>query len=374
MRALFGWAFVGAVSLVAACSGTSVNSEATGGSGQATGGSGQAMGGSGQQPCVTGDERCDCYPNDTCNDDLTCASGLCVRLPTAGGGTGGAAVGTGASGAGEVPVRTGSGGAAAGGASRGGAGAAPLLTGGGGSGGLPPGGAGSAGTPIGGRGGSEPAGGAGTGGSDQPGSGGAQGGGGAAVAYCDHNVTPCGGDVIGTWRVTSSCLEVSGTMDLTSLGLNCKSAEITEGSLQVAGTWTTHADNATYTDETTVTGTETLELPASCKEISGTVTTCDAIAIPFGMGLGYAELTCVDNDATGGCTCRGKVDQRGGLGVAPMVYPYATGNFTVADNTITVTPDEQEYSYCVAGTTLVVTPKSVGTTGTVTGTIVLEKE
>ncbi len=28
--------------------------------------------------CQTGDERCPCYPNDTCNDALTCLSGLCV--------------------------------------------------------------------------------------------------------------------------------------------------------------------------------------------------------------------------------------------------------------------------------------------------------
>ena len=35
--------------------------------------------------CPTGSETCTCYPNDTCNAGLTCASQLCVRL----GGTGG---------------------------------------------------------------------------------------------------------------------------------------------------------------------------------------------------------------------------------------------------------------------------------------------
>jgi len=29
--------------------------------------------------CVTGDEGCPCYPNETCNADLTCASHLCVQ-------------------------------------------------------------------------------------------------------------------------------------------------------------------------------------------------------------------------------------------------------------------------------------------------------
>jgi hypothetical protein len=29
--------------------------------------------------CVVGDAACECYPNDTCNDDLECLSGLCVN-------------------------------------------------------------------------------------------------------------------------------------------------------------------------------------------------------------------------------------------------------------------------------------------------------
>jgi hypothetical protein len=53
--------------------------------------------------CPTGSETCACYPNDTCNAGLTCASHLCVRLSATGGsggsdlllGTGGALSGTG---------------------------------------------------------------------------------------------------------------------------------------------------------------------------------------------------------------------------------------------------------------------------------------
>jgi hypothetical protein len=74
--------------------------------------------------CPTGSETCGCYPNDTCDDGLTCASNLCVLLP--GGGTGGAtgsggamgsggAVGTGGvSATGGAGGATGSGGGAAG--------------------------------------------------------------------------------------------------------------------------------------------------------------------------------------------------------------------------------------------------------------------
>jgi hypothetical protein len=70
--------------------------------------------------CPTGGERCDCFPNSTCDVGLTCASEICVRVGTGGsvgsagaGGTGGtvgagAAVGTG--GANSAGGSTGTGG------------------------------------------------------------------------------------------------------------------------------------------------------------------------------------------------------------------------------------------------------------------------
>jgi hypothetical protein len=62
-----------------------------------SGGCGQTRSGTlfdpGKRPdssvCVTGEERCECYGNDTCNSGLTCASRICVVLPRASGGTGG---------------------------------------------------------------------------------------------------------------------------------------------------------------------------------------------------------------------------------------------------------------------------------------------
>lgn len=65
--------------------------------------------------CVTGDERCACYPNGTCNnpDELVCLSNLCVST-TAGGrdGTGGADANTGgaATGKGGTGTMSGEGG------------------------------------------------------------------------------------------------------------------------------------------------------------------------------------------------------------------------------------------------------------------------
>jgi hypothetical protein len=56
-------------------------------------GSGGAGGTSASVGCLTGGLRCACYPNDTCNANLTCLSQICVELPgTGGAGSGGAVV------------------------------------------------------------------------------------------------------------------------------------------------------------------------------------------------------------------------------------------------------------------------------------------
>ena len=56
----------------------------------------------------------------------------------------------------------------------------------------------------------------------------------------------CGGRVIGTWNVTSSCLTLSGDMDVTLASLGCKTVPVT-GSLHVTGTWIANATGPTPT-------------------------------------------------------------------------------------------------------------------------------
>ena len=58
------------------------------------------------------------------------------------------------------------------------------------------------------------------------------------------NVTPCAGDVVGTWSVTSSCLNVSGNVNMVPAELGCSTASITTESLQVqvSGTWIANSD------------------------------------------------------------------------------------------------------------------------------------
>ena len=179
------------------------------------------------------------------------------------------------------------------------------------------------------------------------------------------SVTPCGGDVVGTWTVASSCLKVTGQADMSVVGLGCTSAPVT-GSLLVTGTWIANA-NGTYSDNTTTSGTEQITLPASCLQLSGTTTTCERI---FGVlqGLGYDSVSCT-SAASGGCTCPAIVKQTGGLGVLSS-DPLTSGNYKTSGNVVT-TDDGRQYSYCVSGNKMTWTPQ--GTSPTTTGTITFQK-
>jgi len=179
------------------------------------------------------------------------------------------------------------------------------------------------------------------------------------------SVTPCGGTVTGTWTAQSSCLNVSGSVDVQALfGLTCTSGQVT-GTLQVTGTWTANADG-TFTDGTMTTGSEVLTLGPECKTLSAAQVTCDRIGSVIAGGY-YDTVTCVDS-TTGGCTCTGNVKQSGSIGIA-TTSPNTSGNFTTGSNAITITSDSSKYSYCVSGNQLTLTPQG---TPTATGSIVLQ--
>jgi hypothetical protein len=126
----------------------------------------------------------------------------------------------------------------------------------------------------------------GSGGSE--GSGGSGSGGSTGGGECS-SVAPCGGDVVGSWTVASSCIKVTGNLDLSLSNAGCASAPVT-GSLKVEGTWTATADGK-YTDNTVTTGSEQFTLGPSCLVISSTPVTCDGAANLLTATLGYDTLT-----------------------------------------------------------------------------------
>lgn len=181
------------------------------------------------------------------------------------------------------------------------------------------------------------------------------------------NVTACGGDVVGTWNATSSCITVSGNMDMTMLGLGCTQAPIT-GTVSVTGSWTANADG-TYTDNTTTSGNLKFQLEAACLNISGTVTTCDRIGDVIQGAAGFNPAACTNAASGTGCDCTATVQQSGSFG-APSPSPAAAGNYTVSGNSITL--DTQAHTFCVAGTTLTMSPTT--TLYTTTGKVDFQKQ
>src|SRR6478735_6932093 len=202
------------------------------------------------------------------------------------------------------------------------------------------------------------AGGSSTGGSSTGGSGGAS---------C-ANVSPCGGDVTGTWQVASSCLAVSDTLDLSPVGAPGCSAPIT-GSLAVTGTFTAKSDG-TYLDNTITTGEEHFTLAPKCLVISSAPVTCEGIS-GIVKTLGYASVTCVSATG-GGCSCSATVNQPGGIGVV-SVAPSTASSYTRANNQLTLTNDagESTYAYCAQPNKLTLTPQLA--TPKITGSIALDR-
>jgi hypothetical protein len=199
-------------------------------------------------------------------------------------------------------------------------------------------------------------------------SGSGTGGGSGGTGICS-NGSACGGSVIGTWTVASSCLSLgSANLDITNAGLDPRSCNnvTLSGTLDVTGTWTANADG-TYVDGTTTTGSAHIVLPAGCLMISGTTTTCARVGSPL-SGLGFSDVTCTDA-AGGGCDCTATVQQSGTPGVM-SVNASASGNYTASGNMVTLDGAIQ-YASCVSGNMMTWTPQT--TSPVTSGSVVFQK-
>jgi hypothetical protein len=178
-----------------------------------------------------------------------------------------------------------------------------------------------------------------------------------------NSVSPCGGNVVGTWKVSSSCLSLTGSMDVLLTSLGCSTVQV-NGSMQTTGTFTANADGS-YADNTTTKGSVAFSLAPSCLTISSVPVECEKAGSIF-QGLGWTTTACTLSN--GQCNCSLSVEQRGGLG---FISSSATmkGSYTTSGSTLT-TDDGLSYSYCASGEQLTVTPQM----SSLKGTITLQKE
>jgi len=191
-------------------------------------------------------------------------------------------------------------------------------------------------------------------------------GSGGAPMVCE-DVAACGGSVVGTWTVKSSCLTVKGDLNLGTFGASCAREPIT-GDLKVTGTFTINADR-TYTDNTVTTGHVQFPLDPSCLVISSTPVNCD-MAGGLISGMGYSQMDCTPR-SDGGCMCSGTVQQMGTAGFI-SADPSTKGNWSVSGNQVSM-DGISNYSFCASsGQMMTWTPQSKGPP--ISGTIVFQLE
>jgi hypothetical protein len=192
------------------------------------------------------------------------------------------------------------------------------------------------------------------------GSGGQVSGTGGSGASCPA-VAPCGGNIVGTWKVTQSC--VTATEDFSSAGAACTGAsavlQITYG-----GSLTYNAD-LTY-DYSAVTASEVVHeyFPNGCG--TAELLTCQQL----GQAVMDAGTGRCSTDAQGDCTC----DY-----VKMLTSTDPTGAYTVSGNKLTTTSSQtmmpSSSSYCVQGSVLYLIPDSSPDGGlSATGELVLTKQ
>lgn len=177
----------------------------------------------------------------------------------------------------------------------------------------------------------------------------------------------CGGDIVGTWQVSSSCLAVdtSSMMDSTS----CPGETASASGTKITGTISYNADK-TYSSTLTTSGSVVVTLPASCLTQQGVTVTCAQLqqALSGAMSSTFSSVTCAESG--GGCACS--------VGLNPVTATQ-TGSYSTAAGVLTQTetggsPDDS--NYCVQGNTLTISPGSGSNamSNGVTGSIVLTKQ
>lgn len=187
------------------------------------------------------------------------------------------------------------------------------------------------------------------------------------------NTPACGGNLVGTWTISSSCVTESGAVQMTDP--QCPTATVSTPKVSITGSATFNADK-TYTENDTTSGTADLTLPASCLTSGGITLTCAQFSQAFAQVVadptsGIKSATCAGSSS---CTCH--------LVLADTSSTEMGTYTTTAAGVLTQTPNggtASDSSYCVSGTKLTESPTmsvNMGNMGTVTltGTITLTKQ
>jgi hypothetical protein len=175
------------------------------------------------------------------------------------------------------------------------------------------------------------------------------------------NTPACGGDLVGTWTIASSCVSAGSSMSAL-----CPGATADTANLKVTGTITYTAD-MTYTTNSVLSGSETLVLPLSCFVQSDVSATCDQLGQIYMNDPTNQSATCTGSSI---CTCTIVLSNQ----TSTRTGTYSTTAAGLATDTPTGGAPSQS-DYCVRGQTLTLSPHAgAGIMGqSVTGTITLTR-
>jgi hypothetical protein len=177
-------------------------------------------------------------------------------------------------------------------------------------------------------------------------------GGGGSPDACGR-VEPCGGDLVGTWRLSSAC----STQPALPAKL-CAAATVKHSSFEVSGTATFGADG-TYGISATTWGTIEVSVPASCLTGGDVTSSCTQLALQAPANIGAQCLASGD-----GCFC---------TFVIPSHDVAEAGTYAANGSMLTAAPPGglvDGAAYCVAGDRLHVIALDPSSTSSAVPTVV----
>jgi hypothetical protein len=158
-----------------------------------------------------------------------------------------------------------------------------------------------------------------------------------APPHCDQ-VEPCGGDVVGTWKLAGGCENTAVLMK--DLSTACPGAAIDSFGISVTGTLAFNSD-MTFTGTGVTATVHALEtVPLSCTNAA----TCAAVTSP-----NNATTVSCSGASTCTCTVTNTVSGTGGV-----LGGNTSGTYSISANTLTLqaAATSNSNNYCVQGTEL----------------------
>jgi hypothetical protein len=190
----------------------------------------------------------------------------------------------------------------------------------------------------------------------------------AGSAAACMNVGPCGGELVGSWKMVNFCFDQpSAPADLSAA---CPSVALKVSNVSVAGNVMYNADK-TFSQSATITASVGLTLPGSCLQGQNAVT-CTQIEASSNQDASSSPLTCTTL-ADGGCQCNSALHETA----------EASGTYTVDKSRLTqfdVGGGTDDEDFCVKGSNLYLLAPAMmnmqmpAEAGVLSGSLVLQRQ